>query len=61
MVGEKRPGARRAKLFLTVGLPCTGKTTAARRIKVECNALRLTKDEWVKGSTGPRIRRRRRT
>jgi predicted kinase len=35
-------------LFLTVGLPGTGKTTAARRIEVEHNALRLTKDEWVK-------------
>ena len=35
-------------LFLTVGLPCTGKTTAARRIEVEQGALRLTKDEWVK-------------
>jgi predicted kinase len=35
-------------LFLTVGLPCTGKTTAARRIEVEQHALRLTKDEWVK-------------
>src|SRR5665811_2490664 len=35
-------------LFLTVGLPCTGKTTAARRIEIEQRALRLTKDEWVK-------------
>jgi predicted kinase len=44
-------------LFLTVGLPCTGKTTAARRIEREQNALRLTKDEWVKalyGSENPR-------
>ncbi|MGQ0573231.1 MAG: AAA family ATPase [Pseudonocardia sp.] len=31
-----------------MGLPGTGKTTAARRIEVEQNALRLTKDEWVK-------------
>lgn len=37
-----------ATLFLTVGLPGTGKTTAARRIEVEQRALRLTKDEWVK-------------
>jgi predicted kinase len=37
---------------LTVGLPCTGKTTAARRIEVEQNALRLTKDEWVKALYG---------
>jgi predicted kinase len=39
-------------LFLTVGLPCTGKTTAARRIEVEQEALRLTKDEWVKALYG---------
>lgn len=42
----------RPVLFLTVGLPCTGKTTAARRIEVEQNALRLTKDEWVKALYG---------
>ena len=39
---------RRPTLFLTVGLPATGKTRAARRIEIERNALRLTKDEWVK-------------
>ncbi len=39
-------------LFLTVGLPCTGKTTAARRLEIERNALRLTKDEWVKALYG---------
>ena len=39
-------------LFLTVGLPGTGKTTAARRIEVEHGALRLTKDEWVKALFG---------
>src|SRR5215218_3156536 len=39
-------------LFLTVGLPSTGKTTAARRIEVEHKALRLTKDEWVKALYG---------
>ena len=43
---------RRPTLFLTVGLPCTGKTTAARRIEVEHKALRLTKDEWVKALYG---------
>lgn len=43
----------RPTLFLTVGLPGTGKTTAARRIEVEENALRLTKDEWVKALHGP--------
>ena len=39
-------------LFLTVGLPCAGKTTVARRIEVEHGALRLTKDEWVKALYG---------
>lgn len=39
-------------LFLTVGLPGTGKTTAARRIEVEQRALRLTKDEWVSALYG---------
>ncbi len=34
-------------LFLTIGLPGCGKTTAARRFEVEHDALRLTKDEWV--------------
>ena len=42
----------RPTLFLTVGLPGTGKTTAARRIERERNALRLTKDEWVKALYG---------
>lgn len=44
---------RRPTLFLTVGLPGTGKTTAARQIETEQNALRLTKDEWVKALYGP--------
>ena len=43
----------RPTLYLTVGLPGTGKTTEARRIEVEHNALRLTKDEWVKALYGP--------
>ena len=43
---------RQPTLFLTVGLPCTGKTTAARRIEIEQWALRLTKDEWVKALYG---------
>lgn len=43
---------RRPTLFLTVGLPGTGKTTEARRIEVENAALRLTKDEWVKALYG---------
>src|SRR4051794_4681687 len=43
---------RRPTLFLTVGLPGTGKTTAARCIEVQQKALRLTKDEWVKALYG---------
>lgn len=43
---------RRPTLFLTVGLPSTGKTTASRRIEIEHRALRLTKDEWVKALFG---------
>lgn len=39
-------------LYLTVGLPGTGKTTAARRIETERGALRLTKDEWMKALHG---------
>ncbi len=42
----------RPTLYLTVGLPGTGKTTEARRIEVEQKALRLTKDEWVKALFG---------
>jgi predicted kinase len=42
----------RPTLFLTVGLPGTGKTTAALRLEVEQHALRLTKDAWVKALYG---------
>lgn len=44
----------RPTLFLTVGLPASGKTTAARRIEIEKSALRVTKDEWVKALYGSR-------
>lgn len=43
---------RRPTLILTVGLPATGKTSAARRIEIERGTLRLTKDEWVKALYG---------
>ncbi len=43
---------RRPTLWLTVGLPCTGKTTFARRTEIEQRAFRLTKDEWVKALYG---------
>ena len=33
-------------LHLMVGLPCSGKTTLAKRLEKELNALRLTPDEW---------------
>ena len=35
-----------ATLHLMVGLPCSGKTTEARRLERELGALRLTPDEW---------------
>lgn len=54
-VVNEGPGqtVRKPTLFLTVGLPGTGKTTAARRIESEHRALRLTKDEWMKALYGP--------
>lgn len=33
-------------LHLMVGLPCSGKTTAARTLEARYSALRLTTDEW---------------
>ena len=36
-----------ATLHLMCGLPCSGKTTAARAIEAEVSALRLTPDEWI--------------
>jgi predicted kinase len=39
-------------LFLTIGLPGCGKTTAARQFEAEHAALRLTKDEWMKALYG---------
>ncbi len=35
-----------ATLHLMVGLPCSGKTTLARKIELERSGLRLTPDEW---------------
>lgn len=35
-----------ATLHLTCGLPCSGKTTLARQLEQEHQALRLTPDEW---------------
>ncbi|MEX2032240.1 MAG: AAA family ATPase [Dehalococcoidia bacterium] len=36
-----------ARLILTCGLPGAGKTTLARRLAADRNAVRLTKDEWL--------------
>jgi hypothetical protein len=36
-----------ATLHLMCGLPCSGKTTYARRLEAEQSALRLTPDEWI--------------
>lgn len=35
-----------ATLHLMVGLPLSGKTTYARRLEREADALRLTPDDW---------------
>ena len=35
-----------ATLHLMVGLPCSGKSTLARKLEHELPALRLTPDEW---------------
>jgi predicted kinase len=36
-----------ARLLLTCGLPGASKTTLARQLAVDRNAVRLTKDEWL--------------
>jgi predicted kinase len=40
-------------LYLTCGLPGSGKTTLAKRIERSHNALRLTADEWLFALFGP--------
>jgi predicted kinase len=37
----------RGKLFVTVGLPASGKTTRAKELAAEHFAIRLTPDEWM--------------
>lgn len=39
--------AARATLYVMVGLPGSGKTTRARQLEGERQALRLTPDEWM--------------
>jgi predicted kinase len=34
-------------MYVMVGLPASGKTTRAKEIEQDCNALRLTPDEWM--------------
>ena len=41
-----------ATLHLMVGLPCSGKTTLAKKLEVERAALRLTPDESVWAGSG---------
>ncbi len=41
-----------ATLHLMVGLPCSGKTTLAKKLERERSALRLTPDEWQIGLFG---------
>jgi predicted kinase len=41
---DPRPSTR---LVLICGLPASGKTTLARRLAPEIDAIRLDKDEWV--------------
>jgi predicted kinase len=41
--GDLEPG----RLFVMVGLPGAGKTTRARQIEIERQALRLTPDDWM--------------
>ncbi|MFL6332618.1 MAG: AAA family ATPase [Pyrinomonadaceae bacterium] len=44
-----------ATLFLMCGLPGSGKTTLAKRIERERDALRLTPDEWITRLFGQRL------
>jgi len=36
-----------ATLFITCGVPASGKTTLAKRLEAEEHAVRLTADEWL--------------
>jgi predicted kinase len=44
---ERSVAASPPTVFLTCGLPASGKTTLARRLESERRAVRLTADEWL--------------
>ena len=44
---RRSESASAARLILTCGLPGAGKTTLARQLAADRNAVRLTKDEWL--------------
>jgi predicted kinase len=44
----------RPTMYVMVGLPASGKTTRARELEAEQQALRLTPDEWMIRSPGTR-------
>ena len=44
---NSQPLPQQPVLYLMVGLPGSGKTTRAKEIEVEHNALRLSPDEWI--------------
>ncbi len=46
-VGLARRLSLVATLFITCGVPGSGKTTLAKRLEVERRAVRLTADEWL--------------
>lgn len=46
-MGRPAPEADPPTLYVMVGLPASGKTTRAKEIEKDDNALRLTPDEWM--------------
>lgn len=47
VVDRSAPGTDAPTMYLMVGLPASGKTTRAKEIERDANALRLTPDEWM--------------
>jgi predicted kinase len=50
---------QRPTLFMMVGLPGAGKSTLAKEIEAEHNALRLTPDDWIVALFGNDARNQR--